>query len=587
MREEYTARLKRHQSGFAYRTKMVRITFFAIPVFTGLFGVCLYGAIVLHWFTPAYVVAAAGLLVGAIYLDNDVSRKQRRSQHLVRFYQRAVDRLDGQWIGKGNSGTAFLDANHAYARDLDIFGEGSLFEMLHTIGQTGQDTLARWLCEAASAEEIRNRQEAVRELRNDLDLHERIAQYGLPDSESQLAQAVQDWIEPPAPPISSWARGAAPFLVLCMVATAGLWWRQGIVFPAVVAGAAELSFAWFYRERVRDSAAKTRHLAFRLESAYGVLRVLENSVFQSIRLRGLQQELRSGRALPSSTLRRLIGFATLLRQTETEPVGPFLHLVLWSTQCVFAIDAWRSRFGDALQASLRVVGEFEALCCLAVYSREHPENVFPEILDRSRPAFEGENLRHPLIRDCVPNSIQLGEAPQLTVISGSNMSGKSTLLRTIGTNLVLAQAGAPVCATSLRSSSLAIGASLQIADSLRSGISRFYAEVRKLNQIMQLAEERPTIFLCDEVLSGTNSYDRAIGTKAVLQGFLAAGALGLVTTHDLTLTRIAEDLAPQAANAHFQDQIENGQMTFDYRLHRGVVRKSNALELMRAVGLKV
>jgi hypothetical protein len=587
MREEYTTRLKRHQSGFAFWTKIAQITFFAIPVCTGLLGICLYGAVVRHGFPPAYLIAPAGLLFGAIYLDIDVSRKHRRSQHLVRFYQRAVDRLDGEWMGKGNPGTVFLDTTHPYVRDLDIFGEGSLFEMLQTIGQTGPETLARWLCEPASVEEIRNRHEAVRELRSNLDLHERIAQFGLPDSENQLREAVQDWVAPSASPLSPWTRRSAPFLVLCTLVAAGVWWWQGLLYPLLLAVAAQLSFASSYRDRVRDLAAKTRHLASQLENAYDVLRELEGSVFESVRLHDLQEKLRSGRALPSSALRRLIGFATLLRQTETEPVGPFLHLLLWSTQCVFAIDAWRARFGSALLSSLKVVGEFEALCCLAIYSREHPENVFPEIVDMTRPAFEGENLRHPLMRDCVPNSIRLGEAPQLVVISGSNMSGKSTLLRTIGTNLVLAQAGAPVCATYLRASSVAIGASLQVADSLRLGMSRFYAEVRKLNQIMELAEQRPTIFLCDEVLSGTNSYDRAIGTKAVMQGFLAASAIGLVTTHDLTLTHIAEELSPQATNAHFQDRIENGRMAFDYRLHTGVVRKSNALELMRAVGLRV
>ena len=233
--------------------------------------------------------------------------------------------------------------------------------------------------------------------------------------------------------------------------------------------------------------------------------------------------------------------------------------------------------------------EFEALSALACYAYENPEHCWPDIVEA--PAFfEAESLGHPLLppATCVSNDVTLGSGQKFCVISGSNMSGKSTLLRTIGVNVALAQAGAPVLAGSMRLCELQMGATLRVQDSLQSGESRFYAEIQRLHDVMELTRgERPVLFLFDEILHGTNSHDRAIGAEAVVRGLLSRGAIGLVTTHDLALARVADGLAPRAANVHFEDHMENGRMRFDYRLQPGIVQKSNALELMRSVGLEV
>ena len=182
----------------------------------------------------------------------------------------------------------------------------------------------------------------------------------------------------------------------------------------------------------------------------------------------------------------------------------------------------------------------------------------------------------------------MGLKEKLWIVSGSNMSGKSTLLRTIGTSAVLAQAGAPVRARHLALTPLAVGASIRIVDSLQGGSSRFYAEITRLRRIVDLASgERPLLYLLDEILHGTNSHDRRIGAEAVVRSLVAAGAIGLVTTHDLALAKVADVLAPRAANVHFEDHLEEGRMSFDYRMRPGVVTRSNALALMRAVGLEV
>ncbi len=204
------------------------------------------------------------------------------------------------------------------------------------------------------------------------------------------------------------------------------------------------------------------------------------------------------------------------------------------------------------------------------------------------PGFEAEACGHPLLPEAraVRNDVSLGGRTRLLVVSGSNMSGKSTLLRTLGSNAVLAQAGAPVRARRMVLSPLAVGASICLTDSLQGGISRFYAEILRLRQILDLtAGPLPVLFLIDEFLHGTNSHDRRIGAEALVRGLLARGAIGLVTTHDLALAEIVETLDGRAANVHFEDQIENGQIHFDYAMRPGVVRKSNAIELMRSVGL--
>ncbi len=206
------------------------------------------------------------------------------------------------------------------------------------------------------------------------------------------------------------------------------------------------------------------------------------------------------------------------------------------------------------------------------------------------PRFWPRILRHPLLaeRQAVPNSLSLDEPARVLIVSGSNMSGKSTLLRTVGVNVVLALAGAPVCAVRLRLAPLLVGASIRIEDSLLEGTSRFYAEITRLSRIVAEADRpAPVLFLLDEILHGTNSHDRLIGATAVVRGLVERGAIGLVTTHDLALARIVDTLGARAANVHFQEDLEDGRLRFDYRLRPGVVQRSTALALMRLVGLDV
>jgi DNA mismatch repair ATPase MutS len=320
-----------------------------------------------------------------------------------------------------------------------------------------------------------------------------------------------------------------------------------------------------------------------------VLARFERESFASPRLAAIRAALTSAGQPPSQQIRMLRRLVDLLNSRQNQLFAPIAAVALWSAQVAFAMERWRQRSGPHLPHWLDGIGEFEALCSIAGYAYEHPDDPFPEICDEGA-VFEGEEVAHPMLpaAQAVRNTVALGPSCQMLLVSGSNMSGKTTLLRTVGVNTVLALAGAPVRAKRLRVSALATGATLRVQDSLVAGRSRFYAEITRVRAIVGLtAGPRPVLFLLDELLSGTNSHDRQHGAEAIVRGLLDRGAIGLVTTHDLALSAIADRLAPRAANVHFADRFEGGTLVFDYRMRPGVVTTSNALALMRAVGLDV
>jgi hypothetical protein len=556
-----------------------------------LFLFILWVAFALHAISGWLSLVPAALFVGLVFYHERLRRAHERAKRAVVFYERGLDRLENRWQGKGNSGSEYLNPSHLYATDLDILGEASLFELLCTVGtRSGEETLARWLCEPATRAEILQRQQAVQELKNAIDLREDLFLIGRQIRSEVHPEFMSAWARNPVRLDSKVARIVAAVLVGLVLI--------GVVYSLLPGGSnvlllsvlgVEIAFALFYRSRVREVLRTIDEPVRELRVLGAALRRIEKENYSSDRLRALQENLSRGKRRPSQEIAYLIRLVDYMNQRRNEFFAIFSAVLLWATQFTFAIEAWRRRCGLEIESWLQNFGEFEALCALAGYSCEHPDEPFPEIAEGTT-LLEGEDLRHPLmpLSACVPNSIRLDRELQLLLVSGSNMSGKSTLLRTVGINVALAQAGGPVRAKRMRLCILAIGATLRVQDSLQAGVSRFYAEIQRLHDTMELTSGRlPVLFLLDEILHGTNSHDRAIGAEAIVRGLIERGAIGLVTTHDLALTRFAAALGPRAKNVHFQDQLENGRMTFDYVLHDGVVQKSNALELMRAVGLRV
>jgi hypothetical protein len=587
---EYARRLEARRALAAERERTHALTG------NGRFAVAVAGLVVvffvfaLKWLHPAWLALPVVAFLALSFWHQRVGRALRRARRAAGYYERGLARLEGRWAGGGDPGTRFLDENHPNALDLDLFGKGSLFELLCTARtRSGADRLAGWLREPAAPDEVRSRQQAVEELRGRLDLREDLALLGADVPAGVDLNRLVQWGA--APPIltSRLARGVT--LVLAVLGAAGLTaWAVGYgSLPFAGAAALEVAFALWMRDRVRRVVGPLEKRAHDLAVFYGVLARLEQEQFSSPRLARLRAALEGAGKAPSEQIAQLMALIELLDSRRNLYFAPFAAVLMWTTNLAFALDRWRVRTGPAIQGWLEAVAEFEALCALATYAHENPGDPFPELAEEG-PLFDGEGLGHPLLpaATCVRNDVRLGGDLRVLVVSGSNMSGKSTLLRTVGVNAVLAQAGAPVRAARLRLSPLTVGATLRIQDSLQAGRSRFFAEVLRVRQLVELARgPRPLLFLLDELFHGTNSHDRRVGAGAVVRALVEAGAVGLITTHDLALTHIADQLAPRAANVHFEDHFEEGKVVFDYRMRPGIVEHSNALALMRSVGLEV
>ncbi|MBZ5499406.1 MAG: DNA mismatch repair protein MutS [Acidobacteriia bacterium] len=590
-RAEYVRRLEVRRRAAAREAQLeIRIGNLRLGVFIAAVAIAwlsFRSALLSSWWLLLPLLVFLSLLI----LHERVRRARRRLERAAAYYERGIARLENRWAGTGEPGDRFLDKSHPYAEDLDLFGRGSLFELVCTARtRAGEETLARWLTAPATPEDILARQAAVEELRGRLDLREGLAILGTDVRAGVNPDALAAWGN--APPLldSRRVRLAAALLASAAMITLVLWSVWGIngdLFLLVIFG--EAVFTYCLRRRVRRVVEGVERPGQDLALLSQALARLEREPFTAPRLVALSRALITGGLPASRQIAGLDRLIVLLDSRRNLFFAPIAALLLWEVQMAFAIETWRRKSGPAVAQWLAVVGEMEALCALAGYAYEHPDDPFPEMAPPG-PCFEGEGLGHPLLpeRTCTRNDVRLCRDLRLLVVSGSNMSGKSTLLRTVGINAVLAQAGAPVRALRLKLSPLAVGASILRRDSLQEGTSRFYAEITRLRQLVDITlGPRPLLFLLDELLHGTNSHDRSIGAVAVIQDLVRRGAVGLLTTHDLALAQIAEIMAPRAENFHFEDFMENGRLVFDYRLRPGIVRKSNALELMRSVGLQI
>jgi hypothetical protein len=539
---------------------------------------------------PSWALLPVGAFLVLLVVHARVLNARDRKARARDYYARGLSRLDGTWSGSGPDGSRFLEG-HPYANDLDLFGPGSLFERVSTAKtDAGEATLAAWLGRASTVDEIRSRQEAVAELRSRVDFREAMAVVAA-ETPVLGAGALAAWAaaEPVGLGIThAWIFGAcaaattvAGGLLLSGAMPAGL-------FVAWVATQAGIAAAW--RDKVRRVVRGVDRAERDLSLLTELLVLLERETFTSARLRALHARLTPGGVPLSRRVARLRTFIAARDALRNEFVRPFALLLLVRSQAAVAIDRWHAANRAGLAGWIAATGEFEALASLATYAFERAGDPFPELIATGA-RFEATAIGHPLMSDAVgvPNDVSIGgDAPHVLIVSGSNMSGKSTLLRTVGVNLALAMAGAPVRATALRCSPCVIGATIHVQDSLQAGQSRFYAEILRIQHIVDLTRgSAPVLFLLDEILHGTNSHDRRIGAQAIATTLVEAGAIGLVTTHDLALTELVQSLGPRARNVHFEDRLEGGRMVFDYRMRDGIVTHSNAIALMRAVGLRV
>lgn len=569
---------------------------------------------------PAAGWAAAGVaaaaFVGLVVKHAFVASDRTRLELAAAIVAEARGRLGGALPKEASGGERFAVPGHPYADDLDVLGPRSLFRVVSRAEtDVGEETLARWLLAPASPAEVADRQAAVRELADKPALLEELALRGrLAGARGRAADPLLAWAEAEpvlpvgdAPPPAIATRGllvkAAKVLVPITIALA-------VAASVLGEGAGLLSRAWqlplllqgLVLAALFGAVGRMIATVSSREAPFGRYRamfeLLEAEAFASPRLALLAGRLRGegGRAASAeiAALERVVGFADLRHNTV-------IHLVanlglLWDVFVAEALERWRARSGKRVRAWLEALGELEALASLAWYQREHPEFAVPVVED-GPPRFEAEALGHPLIDPAkrVDNDARLeadaARAPfagEALLVTGSNMSGKSTFLRSIGLATVMALAGGAVCAKRARIAPLRLWTSMRIRDAVDEGVSHFYAEVKRLAAVVDATKSGgDVLFLLDEILHGTNSRERIVGASHVVADLVKRGAIGAVSSHDLGLASLEQATEGRVRNVHFRELVEGEAMTFDYRLREGVVDTSNALRVMRLAGLEV
>ena len=540
---------------------------------------------------PFYVATVVGFVALSVWHER-VLRGLARAQAAVTFYADGEARMTDRWMSATPSGERFRDRDHPYADDLDIFGPRSLFQLLSGCRTPmGEARLASWLLRPSLPEVIRARHALVAALRGHIDLRERMSVVNAGRRQVIHAERLVAWAEH-APELPA-ARAVIVLLAMACAATVGWYLNGGPGLPVVISLIANLAvMAWLAKRAnaIVDALAGACESAS-LDLVANVVQQVERESFGDDATRALAARL-GGASAGLSRLARITDWAdsrhtVFLRLSEIP--------LLFTLQVAYAAESWRAVYGRGLADWIDAIAEMEALQSIAGYAFEHPCHVFPEIVERDTALFDATEVAHPLLpaSGAVSNSLALGRendgrADRVLIVSGSNMSGKSTLMRAVGITVVMALAGAPVRAQRLRLSPMSVGTCLRHTDSLQEQRSGFYTEALRIRRICDLLDgPLPVLFLFDELLSGTNSKDRRIAAEGVIKTMLGRRTIGMVTTHDLSLTEIAGMFPGRVRNVHLLDRVEDGRMSFDYKVKEGVIEHSNALQLMRMIGLDV
>ena len=572
------------------------------------------------WLLVAGAVAAFAILVARHWAAR---RHVRRAGLMADFNREGIARVERRWSDLSRSSSPGAPRNHDYADDLDLYGHASLLHLAGVCGTApGWATLRSWLLTPADPETIVLRQEAVGEMAGAFDYRDRLAAEArlmkgdsTQDMEGDSMREVEGflrWCES-----GGWLSGrawlrAAAILLPPVILAAIILYSLGTVSAAAVAwplliSALVLAPVWKAINRAFSEADDGESGVRRYGS---LLSLLADAPLDSRYASDIRRRLGPG-TRPAhreiATLRRLLDMAEVRR-------SPLFHfplslVLLWDVHVLAALERWKERSGARVRAWLHAVGEAEALAALAALAADHPDWTMPT-LDAEANTLQGRALGHPLLAPglCVRNDVEVGPEGSFLLVTGSNMSGKSTLLKAVGLNVVLGQAGGPVCAEALRIPPLRVVTSMHVADSLADGVSFFMAGLQRLKQVVDAAETASTppgpgagegvpaggaatgspgvLYLLDEILQGTNSAERRIAARTVLRRLLHSGAIGAVTTHDLTLAD-AEDLNVRAVPVHLTESVGDGNegLTFDYRLRTGIATSTNAMRLLQLVGL--
>lgn len=582
-----------------YGRQSARMANVNLALFSGIFvaiGVGLWqGGTLWYWLGGLLAVAFAGAYAYHTLID----RRQQHFSELWTINNEGLLRLRREWSALPLR-EAPAPADTSLAGDLDLLGHASLQHLLNTAyTPIGQATLQRWLLDPAAPDIVRGRQAAVQELAPLNTFRDELARRGRGMGSAQATyehflrwSEGRPWLG--ARPWLAWLSRGLTLLTLALALAHASGLTQYPFWIGFVLINLGLVLALGSRvDAIIDQAATRQHI-FRTYTE--LFQLIGEQQFAAPALRRIQAELMAEGEPAAERMRSLTRIVALADFRRFMFYLPIQLLTLWNFHVLWLLERWQRTSGGRARRWLTAAGELEALCALGTLAHDHPQWAFPEFVAGGAPEVVGTGLGHPLLPPAVrvDNDVTVGPPASFLLVTGSNMSGKSTLLRSIGLNVVLAQAGGPVCAAALRLPPVMLATSMRVQDSLAQGVSYFMAEIQRLKIVVDLAEqtrlseERTLLFLLDEILHGTNTGERQIAARHIIRHLLAQGAIGAVSTHDLALGD-APELADAAQPVHFTETFSRGPdgpaMHFDYRLRPGMATSTNALKLMELVGL--
>ena len=576
------SKLKRRKSYFAWarllNIALIILTWYLWPVF--------------NVYTVSITILLLIVFVRLIYADLANRSNIGHHERLLQINEDEIKALNGEYFQFAN-GAAYLPKEHPYAADMDILGHASLFQFMNrTVSEPGAGKLAGWLLNAADASTILNRQEAVKELKEKMSFRQNLQAFGKEYPITDLSvQRLQAWLnEKPAFPENShwkWLRYLLPAIaIIICIGTIADWFPMNVFYLALVVFG---SIAFQLNKKIAPVHDQLSKMAAQLETLSISIRSIETEKFQSPLLKSLQADFLAGDKKASASIRSLHKTLDRLDLRYNMVLSVPLELVLlWSLQQVLALEQWKKQESVRVAGWLNSLAEMEALNSIATIHFNQTDWVFPQLKENYF-SLEARSLGHPLIpeKKRVNNDVSIQHKGELMLITGSNMAGKSTFLRSTGVNLVLAMAGAPVCATHFSFTPVRLISSMRIADNLEESTSTFYAELKKLKSIIDRVNAGEKLFIVlDEILRGTNSHDRHTGSDALIRQLIRHQAAGMIATHDLALADIQQSFPQNILNHHFDVQVSGEELYFDYKLKPGVCQSMNASILMRKIGIE-
>jgi DNA mismatch repair ATPase MutS len=544
------------------------------------------------WLTGITAILFCTCFIFLVRIFVKLTEKRNFFRNIITVNDQELMRLAGD-IRKFDPGTEFLQDNHPYESDLDIFGHGSIFQILNrTSTYQGKIDLGEWLASGADEKEILLRQAAAAELKEKTEWRHKFQAYGMDLNETgQEIEEIKKWLEEKSYFLNSSFYGIIIYFLPSVTLTLLVLSFFSVpfnffLFLIII----QLGINGINLQKInRQHRVMTRK--YHLFSNYSKLfSLIEDEVFNSEKLAALKLNLISGNERTSKNIKSLARLIDNFDRRLNMIMGAVLNgLFLWDIHCIIRLEKWRNHHSEHIKGWLQAIAEFDALISFGGFWFNNPDYSTP-ILRQGEFIFKSKEISHPLINKAerISNDLFIEKPGHVILITGSNMAGKSTFLRSVGVNMILGMAGAPVCARYLEFTPIHIFTNMRIGDSILEKESTFYAELRKLKRIIDhFKSGGKALVILDEIFKGTNSKDKHLGSEILLRQLISYDANVLVATHDLDLCRLENDLPGNVENYHFEVFIENGQFKFDYIFHKGICKTMNAKELMKEIGISI